>query len=94
MTSNIFSTPTTEPLEVSIVRPKRSETLPLTMANLFIMTPIIALIVWATFLGVGNELLHSDVDYWQALLLTVGIRYLRGGTPHVLWTRKNPEDGK
>lgn len=83
---------TPAPWPVVIVRPKREETLPLTLANLFLVMPLVGLIVWATFLGVGNELFHSDIDYWQSLLLVVGVRYLRGGANHLLWTRKNPAD--
>lgn len=83
---------TTSPLEVTVVRPKTSETMPTSLVNLFIMTPIAGLIVWAAFLGVGNQLFHSDINYWQSLLLVVGFRFLRGGTDWTAWTRKNPAD--
>jgi hypothetical protein len=91
MTTNVYL-PAPAPQLVTIVRPPAKETTPQGVANLFIGVPLAGLIVWAAFLGVGNELLHSDISYWQSLLLVIGFRTLKGGAFYRQWTRKNPAD--
>ena len=84
--------PDTTPLEVTIVRPANKEVLPQAVLNLFVGVPLAGLLVWATFLGVGNQLLHADINYWQSLLLVIGVRTLKGGAFYRNWTRKNSAD--
>jgi len=84
--------PDTTPLEVTIVRPANKEVLPQAVLNLFVGVPLAGLLVWATFLGVGNQLLHADINYWQSLLLVIGVRALKGGAFYRNWTRKNPAE--
>lgn len=83
---------TPSPLEVIVVRPQSKELLSQQMAGLFIGLPLAGLLVWAMFLGVGNQLLHSDINYWQSLLLVIGVRVLKGGAFFRQWTRKHPLD--
>ena len=80
------------PQPVTIVRPSKKETGPQAVLSLFIGLPLAGLIVWAAFLGVGNQLLHSDINYLQSLLLVIGVRTLKGGAFYHQWTRKNPVD--
>jgi hypothetical protein len=84
--------PAAQPQPVTIVRPPAKELGPQAVLNLFIGLPLAGLIVWAAFLGVGNELLHADISYWQSLLLVIGVRTLKGGAFYKQWTRKNPQD--
>ena len=80
------------PQPVTIIRPPAKEQLPQSLANLIFGLPLAGLIVWAAFLGVGNQLLHSDINYLQSLLLVIGVRTLKGGAFYRQWTRKNPAD--
>jgi len=80
------------PQPVTIVRPPAKDLGPQARVDLFIGLPLAGLIVWAAFLGVGNQLLHSDISYWQSLLLVIGVRTLNGGAFYKYWTRKNPAD--
>ncbi|MDR6794353.1 hypothetical protein J2X12_002910 [Pseudarthrobacter oxydans] len=93
MTSNIFTT-NASPLEVILVRPKASETGPTSAAFLFIGFPLFALLLWAAFLGVGNDLFNVELSYWQCLLLMLGWKALNITNALNLWTRKNPADKK
>lgn len=91
MTSNIFAT-TTSPLEVIVVRPSDKETRASTLAMFFFGIPLFALLLWATFLGVLNDVLNVELSYWQCLLLMLGYRALKAGNGPHLATRKNPAD--
>ncbi len=94
MTSNIFSVPTSEPLEVTVVRPKASETGTSSLLFLLFGIPLFALLLWATFLGALNDLFNVEFSYWQCLLLMLGWKALNIRNAVNLLTRKHPADRK
>ncbi|MBT2587965.1 hypothetical protein [Arthrobacter sp. ISL-95] len=77
---------------VSIVRPSRKETAPGTLVAFFVALPLFALLLWAAFLGVANDLFNVELTYWQCLLLILGWKALNFGNPTNLFTSKHPDD--
>ncbi len=96
MTSNVFKTATrtTDPLEVTVVRPKASETGAGSLVFLLFGIPLFALLLWATFLGALNDLFNVEFSYWQCLLLMLGWKALNIRNALNLWTLKHPPDRK
>lgn len=87
--ATIFTKPITR---VEIIRPARKDTMQGTLAAFFFGVPLFALLLWAAFLGVANDIFNVELTYWQCLLLILGWKALNFGNSVNLFTSKHPDD--